>query len=114
MRRALRLNPRAPTGVLQSVAAVNFLAGRRDEAVSQLERIRVAIPDHLVSRIVLTAHYEREGRHEMASAVVGEILRITPDFSVRRASALIAPYEQTLGSQEFAAYMEALRAAGLP
>ncbi len=114
VRRALRLNPRAPTGLLMSLAQVNFAAGRRKEAVDQLEHLREANADHIASRVVLAAHYEREGQHDQASDAVGEILRVNPDFSVDRAEAMFPNAERVFGSQEFAEILDALRAAGLP
>ena len=114
VRRALRLNPRAPTGLRMSLAQVNFAAGRRVEAVAQLEHLRKANPDHIASRVVLAAHYEREGRHGQASTAVGEILRVNPDFDVDRAEAMFPNAEQVFGTQEFAEIVDALRTAGLP
>jgi len=114
VRRALRLNPRAPSALLLNVAAVNFLAGRREKAVEQLERVRMANPDQIASRVVLAAYYQQEGQHDKASAAIVEILRVTPDFSVERARQMLAAYENALGSEEFAEVMEALREAGLP
>jgi predicted Zn-dependent protease len=97
-----------------SLAQVNFVAGRREEAVEQLERLRKANPDHIASRVVLAAHYEREGRHDRASAAVGEILRVNPHFSVERAEAMFPNAESVFGSQEFSEIVVALREAGLP
>jgi adenylate cyclase len=114
VRRALRLNPRAPTALLANVAMVNFAAGRREKAVEQLERVRTANSDHIGSRALLAAYYEREGLHDKASAAVAEILQVTPDFSVERARVTFQNAENAVGPEEFAAYMEALREAGLP
>ena len=113
VRQALRLNPRAPT-MLVSVAGMNYLAGRKEKAVEQLERVRTASPDNINARVILAAHYEREGQHGRASIAVDEILRVVPDYSVERAGVFLRPYENALGSQEFAAYQDALREAGLP
>jgi adenylate cyclase len=114
VRRALRLNPRAPTSLLMPVAQVNIFAGRWEKAVEQLERVRTANPDHIPSRVILAAYYEREGLHDKASVAVAEILRVNPDFTVARVSGTAAAWENALGPQEIAAYMEALRKAGLP
>jgi adenylate cyclase len=97
-----------------SLAQVNFAAGRRVEAVEQLEYLRKANSDHIASRVVLAAHYEREGRHGQASTAVDEILRVNPDFSVERAEAMFPNAERVFGAREFAEIVEALRAAGLP
>jgi tetratricopeptide (TPR) repeat protein len=99
---------------LTNVAAVNFAAGRREKAVEQLERVRTANPDNIVARAFLAAYYEREGLHDQASVAVAEILRVTPDFTVERARERWVAWENAVGSEEFAAYMEALREAGLP
>jgi predicted Zn-dependent protease len=112
--RAMRLNPRAPSMVLINVAFVNIVAGRREKAAEQLESVRTANPDHIASRALLAAYYEREGLHDQASAAVAEILRITPDFSVATAREMGAGFENAIGPEEFAAYMEALGEAGLP
>jgi adenylate cyclase len=114
MRRALRLNPRAPTGLLFNVAVVNFVAGRREKAVEQLERVRAANPDQIPARALLAVHYERQGRHGKASRAVAEILRVVPDFSVERAREMTAAWENAVGPEEFAEHIEALREAGLP
>ena len=96
------------------MASVNFGAGRREKAVEQLERVRTANPDHISSRALLAAYYEREGLHDKASAAVAEILRVVPGFTVERARVMFQNSENAVGPQEFAAYMEALRKAGLP
>ena len=79
-----------------------------------LERVREANPDNIHPRILLAAHYEREGQHDKASAVVGEILRVREDFTVQEAIELMAGAERAIGSEEFAQFMGALRSAGLP
>ncbi len=114
IRPALRLNPRAPTALLGSVAFVNYGAGRREEAVEMWERVREASPDVIAARIPLAAHYEREGQHDRASAVVEEILRVRADFTVQEAIDLLPGLERALGSEEFAQFTDALREAGLP
>jgi len=115
IRRALRLSPRAPVPVvLTSVAYVNFAAGRREEAVDFLERVRAAAPESLPVRVSLAAYYEQEGQHAKAAAVAQEILRVVPDLSAERAMELIPGLEGMLSSEELAQYQEALRKAGLP
>jgi hypothetical protein len=97
-----------------SVAAVNLVAGRREKATEQMERVRLANPDDIPVRALLAAYYEREGLHDKASLAVAEVLRVTPDFTVERARGIFAAWENALGPEEFAANMEALREAGLP
>ncbi len=107
-------NPRAPTALLVSVAVVNYAAGRTEEAVEMLERVREANPDFIAVLIPLAAHYEREGQHDRASTVVEEILRVRPDFTVQEAIDLLPGLERTIGSERFAQYPDTLRKAGLP
>jgi adenylate cyclase len=115
IRRALRLSPRAPiSGVLVSVAYVNFAAGRRDEAVDFLERARAAAPDGLPQRVMLAAYYEQEGEHAKAASVAEEMLRVVPDLSAERAMELIPGLDQILSSEELAQFPDNLRKAGLP
>jgi adenylate cyclase len=111
MRRALRLSPRAPTPLLVSVAFVNLAAGRRDDAVELLEQVRSANRDNLASRVVLAAHYEREGRHDEAAAAVREIQGVRPDLTAEEALEIVPGLEQIAGSQETRGD---LRKAGLP
>ncbi len=79
-----------------------------------LERVSEASPDNLHPRILLAAHYEREGQHDRASAVVEEILRVREDFTVQEAIDLLTGAERAIGSEEFARFTGALRKAGLP
>jgi adenylate cyclase len=83
--RALRLNPKAPSGAWVMAAWVNLQVGRKEKAVELCEQLRAANPDMILARIPLAAHYESEGQHEEARAVVDEILRVNPDFTVEDA-----------------------------
>jgi adenylate cyclase len=114
IKRALRLNPRAPSGLLMMVAYVNFATGRRDEAITLLERVRGAAPDNILARIPLAAYYEQEGRHEDAQTAVREILEVTPDLTTEKAMELIPGLEKVVSPVELAQYPDNLRKAGLP
>jgi tetratricopeptide (TPR) repeat protein len=115
IRRALRLNPRAPPGaLLMSVAYVNFAAGRREEAVNFLERVRGAGPESLPARVLLAGYYEQEGEHAKAAAVAQEMLRVVPNLSAERAMELIPGPEKILSPEELARFPDNLRKAGLP
>ena len=114
VKRALRLNPR-PSPFLQLITAyVNYGAGRHEEAMELLERVRLANPDNLIARIALAAFYGRAGRREEARATVREILLVAPDLTVERAMQLIPGLERIDGPEEFARYPDTLRTAGLP
>jgi adenylate cyclase len=85
VRQALRLNPRATSGFMMVVAAVNMAAGRRQEAIELLERLRSENPELINARIPLAAIYEEAGRHDEARAVVSEILAVNPDLTTDQA-----------------------------
>jgi adenylate cyclase len=93
VRRALRLNPRAPTAVLLSVAYVNLAAGRPQEAVANLERVRAGRPDNVVAR-------------------VGLAVLVRPDLTPEEALATLPGLEGIVGAEEFARYPGYLRTAG--
>jgi adenylate cyclase len=115
IRRALRLSPRAPVpALLVSVAYVNFVAGRREEAADFFERARVAGPESLPPRVWLAGYYEQEGQHAKAAAAAQEIVRVAPDLNAERAMELIPGLERLLSSEEFAQFPDNLRKAGLP
>ena len=114
IRQALRLNPRGQTGLLVNVAVVNYAAGRRKEGVEMLEQVREASPDLIVARILLAAHYERQGQHDRAAAAVEEILRVRADFTTQDAIQLLPGADRAIGAKEFAQFKVALRKAGLP
>jgi adenylate cyclase len=88
--RALRLNPKTPSGAWVMVAYINFAAGRTDEAVELWEQVRAANPDMVLARIPLAALYESWGRHEEARALAQEILRVNPDLTAESATRLAA------------------------
>ena len=107
---ALRLNPRAASGYMVIVAAVNMAAGRRQEAIELLERLRDENPELINARIPLAAIYEEAGRHDEARAVVSEILAVNPDLTTDQAVdvgglGVMVPRESA---------GELLRRAGLP
>jgi adenylate cyclase len=114
IRRALRLNPLAPSTVLMSVAYVNFAAGRRQEAETLLERVRRAIPDNLPVRVSLAAAYEYGGRHEEARIAAQEILRVNPDFTAEIGTHMFPGLEQIFQPEDAAHFGDNLRKAGLP
>jgi adenylate cyclase len=114
IRKALRLNPRGSTALLSITAFLNYVAGRREEAVEMWEQVRKANPELIPSQIALAAYYEREGQHDRASTVVEEILRVRPNLTVQEAIELMPGGERAIGSEEFAQVKDALKKAGLP
>jgi hypothetical protein len=62
------------------------------------ERVLEASPDLITPRIPLAAHYEQEGQHDRASAMVEQILRVRTDFTVQQAIDLLPGLERAIGS----------------
>ncbi len=108
MNRALRHNPRGPVLTTMMLGFVNYGTGNRDRAVELLEKARRANPDIVISRIVLAAHYESEGRHTEARALVREILAVVPDLTADQAAEITSPFASVVEVRE------PLRRAGLP
>ena len=111
MNRAMRLNPRPPTMYLAGVGWLNLLAGREREAVAMWERARAANPDLIWARVGLASHFEEQGRHEEARAVVEEILRVNPNLTAKQAASQAYGGR---GPEYFAEIEKRLRSAGLP
>ena len=107
--RAMRLNPRAPSGVWVVAASVNFAAGRPEKAVELWEQVRAANADLITARLPLAVLYESAGRHEEARALAQEILRVNPDLTAESATELALAIgfdrDEAIGN---------LRSAGLP
>jgi Flp pilus assembly protein TadD len=110
----MRLNPRAPSLILVTVAYVNFAVGRRQEAETLWERVRRSNPDNIIVRVALAAAYEYEGRHEEARVAAQEALRVNPDLTAEIATRMIPGLEQVYEPEEAAQFADNLRKAGLP
>jgi adenylate cyclase len=110
--RALRLNPRAASGYMVVVAAVNLAAGQRQEAMELLERLRASNPELINARIPLAAIYEQDGRHDEAQAVVEEILEVNADLTAD--TAINVGGMSALLASDVEEYRAALLSAGLP
>jgi adenylate cyclase len=107
--RALRLNPKAPSGTLTMVAYTYFNAGRTEKAMELWEQARAANTDMILARIPLAVVYESEGRHEEARALAQEILRVNRDLTAELATelALVGGFDRDDATTN-------LRSAGLP
>lgn len=109
LQKAMRLNPRYPARYLFALGHVYHAAWKNDDALLLLQRFVAQNPDALVARVDLACTYSELGQEEEARAQVDEILRLKPDFSLRRwqeRSAWADPHE-------LAHHMENLRKLGL-
>jgi TolB-like protein/Tfp pilus assembly protein PilF len=114
IKRALRLDPNPPAGLLMALAYINYGAGRKTEAMNLLEKVRHEKPDNLLCRVGLTAYHQREGNQAYARQLAQEMLEINPDIYVEAAMALIPSLERIHPKWEFVRYADDLAAAGLP
>ena len=79
---AMRLNPRYPISYLWSLGQAYAFMGRTDEAVITLKRVIARNPNHVTTHLILAVLFSELGQHKEARAEVGEILRISPQYSL--------------------------------
>ncbi len=114
IRRALRLDPFPPHGLLMALAYINMGAGRKTEAIELLEKVRRENEDNILVRVGLTAFHQREGDKKYAHELTQQILRINPAITAEIAKGLIPSLEQIHPKSEVLRYADDLAAAGLP
>ena len=84
--------------------------GRYEDAIGPLTEVVARRPYWLSARLLLALAYYQISRENEASALVREILRSRPDFSIN-AEAETHPYKN---SEDLKRYIDGLRQAGLP
>ncbi|MFF3667036.1 hypothetical protein [Microtetraspora malaysiensis] len=114
IRRALRLDPFPPHGLLMALAYINLGAGRRDEAMRLLEKVRRENHDNILVRIGLAAYHQREGDKAYARELTQQILQINPAITAEIAKNLIPSLDRIHPGSEVVRYADDLAAAGLP
>jgi adenylate cyclase len=108
MEKSTRLNPIPNNAIFDTMGRAYFLAGRYEEAVARYKMAIKLNPDYRDAHVGLAATYAVLDRKEEACTEVSEILRIEPNFSIKK-------YEKYMFFQvglepEF----EGLRKMGLP
>ena len=78
----MRLNPRYTPNCLWALGHAHRLLGNNEEAISLFKRVVTRNPDHLVARFMLAISYIETGQNEAAQTEAGEILRISPNYSL--------------------------------
>ena len=114
IKRALRLNPRPGSTLLMFTAYVNYGAGRKDQAIELMERIRTTTPENVTIRVMLALLYEQARRHQDAQAAVREALALRPDLTTEEVIRLVPGFATIVSPEEFAEAPGLLRAAGIP
>jgi len=106
-RTALRLNPKPPIPYYQGFGHALRTSGQYEEAIALQKKAIEQEPDNDSAYIILATSASLAGYDQEARAAVKEILRIDPQFSVKR---LTAPFkDRTILRQN----CEALNNAGL-
>jgi TolB-like protein len=114
IKRALRLDPHPPHGLLMALSYINYGAGRKAESIALVEKVRAENKDNILARVALAAYHQREGDQEYAKTLAREILEINPEMTVERGMELIPALEKITPKNEFVRYADDLAAAGLP
>jgi TolB-like protein/Tfp pilus assembly protein PilF len=109
-KQALRLNPLNPTNSLVELGRAYCQTGRYEDAIGPLTEVVARRPYWLSARLLLALAYYQISRENEASALVREILRSRPNFSIN-AEAETHPYKN---SEDLKRYIDGLRQAGLP
>jgi adenylate cyclase len=110
IKRAMRLCPLYPTWYLSVLAGSCRLLGRNEAAVTVYEEATKRNPDNSVEHVGLASTLGELGREEDAKKTVAAILRLEPEFSIKR-------YVERLSYRdpaELARFEDGLRKAGLP
>jgi adenylate cyclase len=109
-KKAMRLSPIYPAWFLASLGMAYRMTGQYDEAIEALKGCLGRNPEHVPSYIHLVIAYSQSNRLEEAQAVVPEILKRRPKFSLKN-------YSKTLfykDPAEIERMLDALHKAGLP
>jgi adenylate cyclase len=108
--RAIEFCPLHSGWYLDALAHAQLLLRQFDKAVITYRQAIMRLPDYIMPRIGLAACYAEMGRPAEARAQAQEVLRIDPDFSIRRHTAM----SQYRLPEHTDRRLRALRVAGLP
>jgi len=108
-KKAIRLNPIAPSWYLHNLAAIYRNIRNYKEALVWAEKAVKQEPENNLSRLVLCSIYSLTGRMEDARYEANEALKLNPKFSLKRFEKIL-PYKNLEAKNR---YIEALSKAGL-
>ena len=80
--KAIRLNPFGPNMYFVILGDALRNTGRFEEAVSAYKKALQLSPDNVIAHVNLTAAYSMMGREKDARSEAGEVLRVSPKFSL--------------------------------
>jgi TolB-like protein/cytochrome c-type biogenesis protein CcmH/NrfG len=108
--KAMRLNPHYPAEYLWILGHACYQARRYEEAIRALDRVTARNPDWLPAHAFLAATYAELGRPEDARRAGGEVLRLSPQMTVERATQRLPYKDPAMLARAIAAFIT----AGLP
>lgn len=110
MNTAIRLDPFYPARDNMYLGRAYFFTEKYEEAMVELETCAARTPRYRPCYMYLAPTYAQMGKSVDASRTVGELLRISPDFSISNSVRGHLPFVEP--AIEF--YISALRKAGVP
>ena len=105
---ANRLDPFPPNQILHYTGVAYRVNGEYEKAIEYFKKAIKRNPDYWVSHFGLTACYGLLGREEEARAAATEVLRIRPNFSIKK---VYTPYRDEADKKRT---ITVLQKAGLP
>jgi adenylate cyclase len=109
LRQAIRLNPFVPIYYSYFGAACRE-TGRYEEGIAALKKSLKFAPNDLFANLGLAGLYVYAEREDEARAVITEIMRIDPNFSLKRYVGSAQPWRESVDTSR---YLDAMRKAGL-
>ena len=108
MKQAIRLNPHYPSNYPFHLGQTYFILKRYDEAIQAFKQGLETNPTSERLHVWLAAAYAQSGNQQEAEWEVMEVLRLNPDFSLKRI-AWATPFQD---SKDMDHFLEGLRKAG--
>ena len=108
LEKAMRVNPFPPSWYYHNLGAAYSLEGRNDEAIKFQKKALAQEPNNQVALLGLITSYSLVGQLEDARKVVKELLRIYPEYCIKKGGGYFKDREVS-GQRD-----NARREAGLP
>jgi adenylate cyclase len=109
-KKAMRLNPMSPSWYFNNLAAMYRSKGDFKEALVWAERTVKQDPKYIIGNVHLCSVYYLLGREEDAHLQAKKVLKLNPNFSLKKLERTL-PYKNPEVKKQ---YIDALRNAGLP